>query len=51
MTIVLDNAIVYDIEIFPNCFTLSVECLNSDFAETWEISEFTEIVIMLTAFL
>lgn len=38
----LDNAIVYDVETFPNCFTLSIECLNSEFAETWEISEFRD---------
>lgn len=38
----LDNAIIYDVETFPNCFTLSVECLNSDFKETWEISEFRD---------
>lgn len=38
----LDNAIIYDVETFPNCFTLSAECLNSDFAETWEISEFRD---------
>lgn len=40
--VTLNNAIVYDVETFPNCFTLSVECLNSDFSETWEISEFRD---------
>src|ERR1700761_1205173 len=42
MNINLDNAIIYDVETFPNCFTISVECLNSDFKETWEISEFKD---------
>lgn len=38
----LDNAIVYDIETFPNVFTLHIEALNSDNASTWEISEFRD---------
>jgi len=38
----LDNAIVYDIETFPNCFTLAMECLNSDTRATWEISHFRD---------
>lgn len=42
MNPILDNSIVYDVETFPNCFTLSVECLNSDFSETWEISQFRD---------
>lgn len=37
-----NDSIIYDVETFPNCFTLSVECLNSDFSETWEISEFKD---------
>lgn len=51
MTISLDTAIVYDIETFPNCFTLTVECLNEDFIETWEISEFKDDRIELLEFL
>jgi hypothetical protein len=34
----LENAVVYDIEIYPNCFTLDAELLNSDIHSTWEIS-------------
>lgn len=36
----LDSAFVYDIECFPNAFTLHLEFLNSDFEDTFEISEF-----------
>lgn len=35
----LDNAVIYDIETFPNCFTLAMECLNSDQQAVWEISD------------
>ncbi len=38
----LDNAVVYDIETFPNCFTLAVEFLNSDVKIVWEISHFRD---------
>lgn len=38
----LTNAEVYDIEVLPNCFTMSVELLNSDVKSTWEISEFRD---------
>ncbi len=38
----LDAAIIYDIEAYPNVFTLHMECLNNDFAATWEISEFRD---------
>lgn len=34
----LDNAVVYDCETLPNCFTLAMECLNSDVQAVWEIS-------------
>jgi len=40
--ITLDAAIVYDVECFPNCFTLSMEMLHSDVCATWEISEFRD---------
>lgn len=36
----ISNAVVYDIETFPNCFTLNMEFLNKDFNVTWQISEF-----------
>lgn len=34
----LNNSVVYDIETYPNCFTLAMECLNSDLKAVWEIS-------------
>lgn len=36
----LENAPVYDVEAFPNVFTLHAELLNSEINSTWEISEF-----------
>lgn len=42
MSVTLDNAIVYDIETFPNCFTFNMRCLNSEFGATWQISEFRD---------
>jgi hypothetical protein len=44
------NAIVYDIETFPNCFTFSMEMLNSDVHSVWEISEFRDDRKQLLAF-
>lgn len=38
MTVTLDNAQVFDIEVFPNLFTLTAEHLWSDTITTWEIS-------------
>lgn len=38
----LTNAVVYDIETFPNCFTLHAEMLHSDQCGTWEISEYRD---------
>lgn len=38
----LDNAVVWDIETFPNVFTLAMECLNSDTSAVWEISEYRD---------
>jgi len=38
----LDNAIVYDIESFPNCFLFCMEMLNSDVNAIWEISDFRD---------
>lgn len=38
----LQDAVVYDIENFPNCFTLHAEGLFGDFASTWEISQFRD---------
>ncbi len=37
-----DQAVVYDIETFPNVFTLHVEMLHQDVQSTWEISEFKD---------
>lgn len=42
MTFNLESAILYDIETFPNCFTLHMQCLNSDASGTWEISQFRD---------
>lgn len=44
------NAIVYDIETFPNCFTFSMEMLNSNVKSVWEISEFRDDRKQLLAF-
>lgn len=46
----LQNAIVYDIETFPNCFTFAMEMLNSDFKAVWEISEFKDDRQLLLGF-
>lgn len=45
-----NNAIVYDIETFPNCFTFTMEMLNSDIKSVWEISEFRDDRQQLLAF-
>lgn len=42
MTLSLANAVIYDIETFPNAFTLAMECLNSDTRAVWEISQFRD---------
>lgn len=47
----LENAVCYDCETFPNCFTLSMECLNTDQCSTWEISEFRDDRIQLIEWL
>ena len=44
------TAIVYDIEIFPNCFTFSMETLEGDSAGTWEISQYRDDRRMLFEF-
>ena len=36
------NAIVYDIETFPNCFTFCMEPLNSQQNVVWEISQYRD---------
>lgn len=38
----LDSAVVYDIEAFPNVFTLDMECLNNATRAVWEISHFRD---------
>ncbi len=38
----LEQSIVYDIETFPNCFTLYMEELNGDNKAVWEISEYRD---------
>lgn len=38
----IQDAIVYDIEVFPNVFTLNVHSLFGDWSSTWEISQFRD---------
>lgn len=38
----LSNAVIYDCETFPNCFTLAMECLHSDQRAIWEISHYRD---------
>lgn len=38
----LDNAIAYDIEVYPNCFTFGMQYLNLPYKAVWEISEFRD---------
>ncbi len=40
MTISLDHAQVYDVECYPNTFTLTAETLFGETVSTWEISDF-----------
>lgn len=42
MVLSLEKAEVYDIEVFPNLFTMSVEMLFSDVKMVWEISSFRD---------
>src|SRR6185503_7447298 len=42
MAIDLTDAVVYDEEIFPNCFTLTAESLNSPDFRTWQVSEYVD---------
>lgn len=42
MVLNLSQAIVYDIECVPNCFTFDMVMLNSDTRAVWEISEFRD---------
>lgn len=51
MNVILDNAIVYDEECFPNAFTFAMECLNNDTKAVWEISQFRDDRYELRQFL
>lgn len=42
MTVDISDATVYDIETFPNAFTLSAEMLHTPDRATWEISQFRD---------
>lgn len=42
MSFDLTNAVVYDIETFPNVFTLAMEMLNYPVKAVWEISEYRD---------
>ena len=46
----LTNAVVYDIETFPNCFTLTMEMLNQPVNAVWEISQYRDDRKQLLAF-
>lgn len=50
MTLSLENAIVYDIETYPNTITFAMECLNNDTKAVWEISQFRDDRRQLLAF-
>lgn len=43
----LDNAVVYDVESFPNCWTLTAAPLHSDEQWTWEISQYRDDRVQL----
>lgn len=47
----LNNAVVVDIETFPECFTLSMETLNDEHSAVWEISKFRDDRVQLTQWL
>lgn len=47
----LQNAICWDIETFPNCFTLAMETLHGDTKAVWEISHFRDDRVQLFEFL
>ena len=42
MTLNFSNAIVYDIETFPNCFTFCMEPLHGEPNVVWEISQYRD---------
>jgi hypothetical protein len=42
MTFTLDNAQVYDVEAYPNVFTLTAEALHRDERHVWEISHYRD---------
>jgi len=50
MSFSLANAVVYDIETFPNCFTFAMEMLHSDVKGVWEISEYRDDRVALMQF-
>lgn len=47
----LQNAIIYDEETFPNCFTLAMETLHGNTKAVWEISHFRDDRVQLFEFL
>jgi hypothetical protein len=47
----LTDAVCYDEETFPNCFTLAAEALNGDWRAVWEISHFRDDRAQLFEFL
>lgn len=47
----LNDALAYDIETFPNCFSLAAEGLNNGWNAVWEISHFRDARVQLFEFL
>jgi len=47
----LNDALAYDIETFPNCFSLAAEGLNNGWNAVWEISHFRDDRVQLFEFL
>lgn len=42
MSSIFDNAVIFDIESFPNMFCLAAESLNDETSAVWEISQFRD---------
>lgn len=47
----LSDAIIFDLETFPNCFTFAMEQLHGDVKAVWEISHFRDDRVQLFEFL
>lgn len=47
----LQHAIIYDMETFPNCYSLAMEQLHGDGKAVWEISQFRDDRVQMFQFL